>query len=333
MVLALVNACVKPVAPLQSLRAAGVDSLVCMLSNCGQQIAACLLDESCRAALTCLNSCGPTDQVGRGGGRGKEEGGSQDSATCMMAREGACSRMACGDSISDVLISPFYPPPRLPQSPSLSCPSSPLSTHRGVPLLLHCVLQRSPCVSGLLLCVLYGHNCSLGQLKPFPSDLSSPLLHPPPLHQVCSYRCIVSYESPLLEAFSLCVLQKHNCLRLDAAIRDRPNVQPLPEFRGQPLTFDAAEDIFIGWLPQEQSAGSDSGNRRAEDGAGEWEPEVQWSWRVVAGQNAAYDQFPCQYQIFYRGKARGTMWYDPVFTVGEGAIERADGWMDVMVRK
>ena len=60
---------------------------------------------------------------------------------------------------------------------------------------------------------------------------------------------------------------------------------------------------------------------------------MQWSWRVVAGQNAAYDQFPCQYQIFYRGKARGTMWYDPVFTVGEGAIERADGWMDVMVRK
>lgn len=40
-----------------------------------------------------------------------------------------------------------------------------------------------------------------------------------------------------------------------------------------------------------------------------------WSWRVVAGQNAAYDQFPCQYQIFYRGKARNSMWYDPVFQV------------------
>ena len=68
--LALVNACVKPVAPLQSLRAAGVDSLVCMLSNCGQQIAACLMDESCRAALTCLNSCGPTDQVQNGDDEG-----------------------------------------------------------------------------------------------------------------------------------------------------------------------------------------------------------------------------------------------------------------------
>ena len=41
----------------------------------------------------------------------------------------------------------------------------------------------------------------------------------------------------------------------------------------------------------------------------------EWSWRVVAGQNAAYDQFPCQYQIFYRGKARQSMWYDPVFQV------------------
>lgn len=42
----------------------------------------------------------------------------------------------------------------------------------------------------------------------------------------------------------------------------------------------------------------------------------QWSWRVVAGQNAAYDQFPCQYQLFFRGKASGTFWYDPVFQVG-----------------
>ncbi len=28
--------------------------------------------------------------------------------------------------------------------------------------------------------------------------------------QVCSYRCITSYESPLLEDFSLCIIQKHN---------------------------------------------------------------------------------------------------------------------------
>ena len=36
---------------------------------------------------------------------------------------------------------------------------------------------------------------------------------------------------------------------------------------------------------------------------------------MVAGQNAAYDQFPCQYQIFYHGKARQSLWYDPVFQV------------------
>lgn len=45
------------------------------------------------------------------------------------------------------------------------------------------------------------------------------------------------------------------------------------------------------------------------------EGKEEWSWRVVAGQNAAYDQFPCQYQIFYRGKAKRSMWYDPVFQV------------------
>lgn len=31
-------------------------------------------------------------------------------------------------------------------------------------------------------------------------------------------------------------------------------------------------------------------------------------------RNPAYDYFPCQFQLFYRGK--GGMWYDPVFKVG-----------------
>lgn len=35
----------------------------------------------------------------------------------------------------------------------------------------------------------------------------------------------------------------------------------------------------------------------------------------VCGQNPAYDFFPSQHQIFYRGKGRGQMWYDPVFKV------------------
>lgn len=46
-----------------------------------------------------------------------------------------------------------------------------------------------------------------------------------------------------------------------------------------------------------------------------WLGEKEWSWRVVAGQNAAYDQFPCQYQIFYHARNKNTMWYDPVFKV------------------
>ncbi|KAL0535870.1 hypothetical protein IC582_024797 [Cucumis melo] len=113
-----------------------------------------------------------------------------------------------------------------------------------------------------------------------------------PVDQVCNYRCIASYESPNLEAFSLCVLQKHNCLDLDAKIPEKPYVPSIERFRGKELCHETAEDLFIGWL------GS-----------------LEWSWRVVAGQNPAYDQFPCQYQLFYRGKARGSFWYEPVFMV------------------
>lgn len=113
-----------------------------------------------------------------------------------------------------------------------------------------------------------------------------------PVDQVCNYRCIASYESPNLEAFSLCVLQKNNCLELDAMIPEKPYVPPMAKFRGKDLSHETAEDLFVGWL------GS-----------------LDWSWRVVAGQNPAYDQFPCQYQLFYRGKAKGSFWYEPVFKV------------------
>ncbi|EPS71232.1 hypothetical protein M569_03524, partial [Genlisea aurea] len=113
-----------------------------------------------------------------------------------------------------------------------------------------------------------------------------------PVDQVCNYRCIASYENRKLEEFSLCVLTKHNCLELDAEIPTVPLVDPMTEFRSQALDHDTAEDLFVGWL------GS-----------------LDWSWRVVAGENPAYDQFPCQYQLFYRGKARGSFWYEPVFRV------------------
>ncbi|XP_058186047.1 uncharacterized protein LOC131303270 [Rhododendron vialii] len=121
-----------------------------------------------------------------------------------------------------------------------------------------------------------------------------------PVDQVCNYRCIASYESPNLEEFSLCVLQKHNCLELDAKIPTKPHVPPMVKFRGEDICHETAEDLFVGWL------GS-----------------LDWSWRVVAGQNPAYDQFPCQYQLFYRGKAKGSFWYEPVFqvkTLGDGEL-------------
>ena len=44
-------------------------------------------------------------------------------------------------------------------------------------------------------------------------------------HQVGSYRVIVSFETPLLEAFSLCILQQHNCFNCDAKIIDKPEVK------------------------------------------------------------------------------------------------------------
>ncbi|GJU43435.1 violaxanthin de-epoxidase, chloroplastic [Tanacetum coccineum] len=84
----------------------------------------------------------------------------------------------------------------------------------------------------------------------------------------------------------------HNCLDLDAKIPEKPFVPPMVKFQEKILSHEIAEDLFVDWL----------GN-------------LDWSWRVVAGQNPAYDQFPCQYQLFYRGKAKGSFWYEPVFQV------------------
>ena len=39
------------------------------------------------------------------------------------------------------------------------------------------------------------------------------------------------------------------------------------------------------------------------------------SLRAAAHYDPAYDHFPCQYQIWYRGKARNSFWYNPVFKV------------------
>jgi len=109
--------------------------------------------------------------------------------------------------------------------------------------------------------------------------------------QVCTYRCLTQWESPAFEAFSLCILEKNNCLGNFSAIPTTPTPQVLASFRGEPMSQRSAEEIFFGWL-----------NR------GE-----KWSWIAVAGQNPAYDAFPCQHQLWYRENRN--LWYDPVFQV------------------
>ena len=57
--------------------------------------------------------------------------------------------------------------------------------------------------------------CFCGIIRP-PSCPYTPGINQ--LSQVCSYRCITSYESRQLEEFSLCIIQKHNCFGLSAEI-------------------------------------------------------------------------------------------------------------------
>lgn len=77
--------------------------------------------------------------------------------------------------------------------------------------------------------------------------------------------------------------------------------------------------------------GTEENERRDHD---EWSTHQQpvFFIRVAAGVNAAYDYFPCQFQLFYRGQvrlphacsnqqymlnqqAKNSMWYDPIFRV------------------
>lgn len=108
--------------------------------------------------------------------------------------------------------------------------------------------------------------------------------------QVCRYRCIVQYETEAFSQFALCILQKHNCLKNHAAIPVRPDPSPITHFRGEPLTHEMAEEISYGHLGRKP-----------------------WSWKVIAGQNPAYDFFPSQHMTYYK-KAK-QLWYQPVFQV------------------
>jgi len=86
----------------------------------------------------------------------------------------------------------------------------------------------------------------------------------------------------------------------------------MSEYRGNPLTHEGAEDLLMGWLRGAPPA------------------DEPFSRRVFGGKNAAYDSFPCQFQLFFRGKARNSFWYQPIFkvlTLGGGEV-----WRDRLYR-
>ena len=125
--------------------------------------------------------------------------------------------------------------------------------------------------------------------------------------QVCSYKCITSYETKAFEAFSQCILQRHNCMGNSASIPLIPDPPPLSSFRGRPLDHETAEEILIGHLaPRDGKL-----NVLLEPGA----PLEEWSWKVVCGVNPVYDYFSDQHQIFYRDRDGRGFWYDPTFKV------------------
>ncbi|KAL6556897.1 hypothetical protein OROHE_006773 [Orobanche hederae] len=109
-----------------------------------------------------------------------------------------------------------------------------------------------------------------------------------PMDQVCNYQCIASYESPQLEEFSLCVLQKNNCLELDARIPEMPVVGPMVQFRGEALDHETAEDLFVGWL------GS-----------------LDWSWRPVFQVRTVDGELVWRRRKYRvkRGKTPGTFYF------------------------
>ena len=125
--------------------------------------------------------------------------------------------------------------------------------------------------------------------------------------QVCSYICIRSYETKEFEKFTTCFIDRNNCLRNSASRPDTPHVTPTTTFRGEPLTWEGAEEIFVGHLYGDEG----------------------YSWLSAAGQNPAYDEFNCQYQLFYQGKARNSFWYNPVFlvkTLPDSQVNGASVW-------
>lgn len=119
------------------------------------------------------------------------------------------------------------------------------------------------------------------------------------------------------------------------------------------LAVNFLQDMFIGWLnpaatgagvmhhaaSEQQSGAHDTtaagsvtpGSKQQPGGSttsapSPAPPALAFSWLIAAGKNAAYDAFPCQHQLFSRGKNKGVLWYEPVFKV-------RGQWMGVCVLK
>jgi VDE lipocalin domain len=122
-----------------------------------------------------------------------------------------------------------------------------------------------------------------------------------PRDQATSYRTLVSYESDLLTNLSLCIFTKKNIFQCDAKIPTIPKVQPIQMWRGKAATEEDGRALLVGHLDDEA--------------APEGSLRTNVSWKVACGANVAYDQFPCQNQLFYPAARGRDMWYDPVFRV------------------
>ena len=93
--------------------------------------------------------------------------------------------------------------------------------------------------------------------------------------QVGSYRVIVSYETPQLEEFSLCILQQNNCFGCSAEILETPRVPLMRRWRGATVDDAAARQLFIGHFDCAEAHPQAS-------------QRLPWSWKIVCGANPAY---------------------------------------------
>ena len=70
----------------------------------------------------------------------------------------------------------------------------------------------------------------------------------------------------------MCILQKNNCMGNSAKMPIYPDPKPFGQFRNQLLTFETAEDIFIGHLKLRENENNNLINNN--------ELLQKWSWKV-----------------------------------------------------